>query len=223
MRILLVEDDPSLSEFLARVLSEESFTCTVVETAHDALASVLDTTYDVVILDWMLPDGDGLSVCAGIRAAGRITPILMLTARGEVPDRVAGLRAGADDYLVKPFEVDELLARIEALVRRVQRTATLRIGPLEIDRLQRRASAAGASFDLTLREFDFLLRLAVEDGRPVDRATLLASVWSLRFDPGSGVLDVLVSRLRDKLGAHAPMLQTVRGVGYRLVPAPLHE
>jgi len=216
VNVLLVEDDPSLAEFLSRVLLEEGATCTACGTLAAARAASRGGAFDVIVLDWMLPDGDGLALCSELRAALDTTPILMLTARGETPDRVVGLRAGADDYLVKPFDVEELLARLDALVRRAAFAASLTVGPLVIDRLMRRATLDGVALDLTLREFDLLLRLAVEAGRTVSRASLLQSVWRLTFDPGSGVLDVHLSRLRDKLGAHAWMVQTVRGAGYRL-------
>ena len=140
----------------------------------------------------------------------------MLTARGETADKVTGLRAGADDYLVKPFELDELLARLEALVRRGKVGVALTVGDLTLDRLSRRAALAGAPLDLTAKEFALLVRLAVDAEKAVERTKLLLDVWQLKFDPGSGVLDVHVSRVRDKLGDRAWMIETVRGTGYRL-------
>lgn len=216
MHALVVEDDPALADFLKRTLRDEGIDCAVAGTIKDALEVTHQRGFDVIVLDWMLPDGDGTTVAQKLRERGATTPILMLTARGEVHDRVTGLKSGADDYLVKPFEIDELLARIEALTRRSSYGATARLGPLEIDRIARKAVVAGEPIDLTGLEFRLLARLAQEGGRPVDRPTLLADVWDLQFDPGSGVVEVHVSRLRDKLADHAWMVETVRGAGYRL-------
>jgi DNA-binding response OmpR family regulator len=215
MRILIVEDDARLGAPLLRVFGEEGAQVELCTTAKAGLRHSAET-FDVILLDWMLPDGDGLGFCDTVRRANVLTPILMLTARAEVPDRVAGLRAGADDYLVKPFEVEELLARVAALVRRSQQLSRLLLGDLVLDRLQRRCSVGGVALDLTAREYELLLRLAAANGAPVPRATLLRDVWRMDFDPGSGVLDVQVSRLREKLGAEAARIETVRGVGYRL-------
>jgi DNA-binding response OmpR family regulator len=216
MHALVVEDDPALADFLQRALRDEGIDSTVAPTVKDALEATAQRGFDIIVLDWMLPDGDGTTVATTLRERGSTTPILMLTARGEVHDRVTGLKSGADDYLVKPFEIDELLARVEALTRRSAYGATARLGPLEIDRIERKAVVDGEAVDLTGLEFRLLARLAQEGGRPVDRPTLLADVWDLKFDPGSGVVEVHVSRLRDKLGEHAWMVETVRGAGYRL-------
>ncbi|HEU4406379.1 MAG TPA: response regulator transcription factor [Polyangiaceae bacterium] len=216
MKVLLVEDDPQLAELLDRVLTEEGHALDLCKTLGEARAKAGAGPYDVVVLDWMLPDGEGLTLCDELRRAGVLTPILMLTARGEVQDRVLGLRTGADDYLVKPFDIDELLARLFALTRRAVPPAVFRHGGLEIDRLAREARVQGRKVDLTQREFALLARLADDVGRAVPRAALFEGVWQLRFDPGSGVLEVHVSRLRDKLGEYAWMVETVRGVGYRL-------
>jgi two-component system, OmpR family, response regulator len=216
VRVLVVEDDPQLSELLGRVLTEEGHTADLCATLGAARAKTGSDAYDVIVLDWMLPDGEGLGLCDELRRARVFTPILMLTARGEVHDRVLGLRTGADDYVVKPFDIDELLARLFALTRRAARPAVWSHGGLEIDRLAREARVQGRRVDLTQREFSLLARLADDVGRPVTRASLFESVWHLHFDPGSGVLEVHVSRLRDKLGEYAWMVETVRGVGYRL-------
>ncbi len=212
----MVEDDPSLSEFLLRVLGDEHHSTACCETGGDALNRAKAESFDAIILDWNLPDLEGVQVADRLRKAEIHTPILMLTARGDVADRVQGLRSGADDYLVKPFEVDELLARIDALARRGKLGAALTVGQLTLDRLSRRATLAGASLDLTAKEFALLVRLAVDAEKPVGRGQILLDVWQLKFDPGSGVLDVHVSRVRDKLGAHSWMIETVRGTGYRL-------
>lgn len=217
MRILIVEDDPGLGALLTRVLREEGASTTLCADAASGLREAREG-YDVIILDWMLPDGDGPTFCESVRKFSKQTPILMLTARGEVRDRVLGLRMGADDYLVKPFEVEELLARIDALTRRNARAARLVVGDLSIDRLERTCTLGGVTLDLTAREFDLLQRLALADGEPVSRAQLLQDVWRMAFDPGSGLLDVQVSRLREKLGKDR--VETVRGIGYRLRRAP---
>jgi DNA-binding response OmpR family regulator len=219
MRVIIVEDDPSLGALLARVLGEERCQITLCTTATAGLRHASET-YDVILLDWMLPDGDGPSFCVSARLANILTPILMLTARGEVHDRVSGLRSGADDYLVKPFEVEELLARLEALVRRSAQIARLVFGDLVIDRVHRHCTLQGAVLDLTVREYELLVRLAAANGDAVSRADLLRDVWRMSFDPGSGVLDVQISRLRDKLGQDASRIETVRGVGYRLRTDP---
>ncbi len=216
MHLLVVEDDPKLSEFLVRVLEDEGHSTAVADTGSSALEQAPPGGFDVILLDWMLPDSSGPEVAQRLRSSGLTTPILMLTARGELSDKVAGLRAGADDYLTKPFDVDELLARVAALSRRGRIGAALEVGPLSLDRMTRRATLQGAPLDLTAKEFALLSRLALAGQEPVPRAAILLDVWQLKFDPGSGVLDVHVSRLRDKLGAMSWMIETVRGVGYRL-------
>jgi|SRR5215216_6063164 len=215
MRILIVEDDPRLGALLLRVFGEEGAEVELCVTAESGLRRA-EEAFDVILLDWMLPDGDGLGFCDTVRRANVRTPILMLTARGEVPDRVAGLRAGADDYLVKPFDLEELLARVAALVRRNRQAGSLLLGDLLIDRLQRRCTIRGVPVDLTAREYELLARLAAANGAAVSRSALLRDVWRIDFDPGSGVLDVQVSRLREKLGKESARIETVRGVGYRL-------
>lgn len=216
VHVLVVEDDPKLAEFLTRVLGDEGHTTVVAADAHSAYERAGKEVFDAIVLDWMLPDGEGPQVAERLRAAEVHAPILMLTARGETSDKVAGLRAGADDYLVKPFEVDELLARLDALVRRGKTGVSLSVGELTLDRLSRRAVLGGTPLDLTAKEFALLVRLAVEAEKPVERAKLLLDVWQLKFDPGSGVLDVHVSRVRDKLADKSWMIETVRGTGYRL-------
>lgn len=214
MRVLIVEDDEKLGELLGRVLREEGATVTWRKTVASGLEEA-PNQHDVIVLDWMLPDGEGIAFCEMARQRGVITPILMLTARGEIEDRVSGLDAGADDYLVKPFELEELLARLNALTRRGKWLSELHFGKVVINRLERRCSVGGRPIELTAREYELLLRLVLAEGEPVSRAALLRDVWKTSFDPGSGVLDVHVSRLRDKLGSEAVHLETVRGVGYR--------
>lgn len=217
MRALIVEDDPGLGDFLSRVLEEEGHVVTLSATLADARSQVALGNSDIVLLDWMLPDGDGVSLCTEMREARNATPILMLTARAEIADRVHGLRAGADDYLVKPFELEELLARIDALIRRCRMLSQLVvIGEVSLDPIARTVSIRDECLELTSKEYGLLLRLATAPNCVVDRATLLADIWNLKFDPQSGILDVHMSRLRDKLGDCAWMIETVRGSGYRL-------
>ncbi|MGA3120356.1 MAG: response regulator transcription factor [Polyangiaceae bacterium] len=216
MKVLILEDDRRQASFLARVLSEEGFAVDGCSSGADAIAQAGGVAYDLILLDWMLPDTDGLSVCREIRRAGGTAPILMLTARSETRERVLGLEAGADDYMGKPFEVDELVARVRALLRRTSGFAAMRYGDLELDRVTRQAKMAGVTLTLTHREYALLVHLLHRAERIVTRSDLLSHVWALRFDPGSNLLDVHISRLRDKLGDRAWMIETVRGVGYRL-------
>lgn len=216
MKILVVEDDTKVSRFLVRVLQEEGYATDECATGERGVEQGRAGGYDLILLDWMLPDIDGLSVCRELRARGVATPILMLTARGETGERVMGLEAGADDYVVKPFEIEELVARVRALLRRSSGFASFRCGDLEIDRIGHRVHLAGRALDLTAREYALLLHLAHRADRVVTRTMLLAQVWGTSFDPGSNLVEVHVSRVRDKLGAHAWMVETVRGAGYRL-------
>jgi two-component system, OmpR family, response regulator len=216
VRILVVEDDQRLARFLERVLAEEGYSVDRCLSGADAVTQARAIGYDVLLLDWMLPDLDGIEVCRQLRRSGSMVPILMLTARDQVSERVLGLDAGADDYLVKPFEVEELLARINALLRRSSGHAQLAVGALVIDRLDRRALVDGKPLDLTARELALLLHLAHRAERIVTKSELLSQVWSIQFDPESNVVEVHMSRLRDKLGAHSWMIETVRGRGYRL-------
>ena len=220
MKVLIVEDDEKVARFIARVLGEEGFVTDLCVSGADAVRQANAVAYDVVLLDWMLPDLDGLAVCRELRRSGTVTPIIMLTARGEVRERVLGLEAGADDYVVKPFEIDELLARIQAVLRRTHGFGRMQLGALEIDRLQRRVILGGRTLDLTAREYMLLLFLAHQADRVVARSELLSQVWATQFDPGSNLVDVHISRLREKLGEHAWMIDTVRGKGYRLRQDP---
>jgi two-component system, OmpR family, response regulator len=215
MRILLVEDDEELSRFLLRVLREEGLDVVPSDCAREALTLLKQQTFQLVVLDRMLPDLDGLAVCTEIRRQSRELPILMLTARGELEDRVSGLDSGADDYVVKPFEVEELLARIRALLRRAA-SPLLVVGPLRLEWRRRSGSIDGTPLELTAREYALLEHLAREPNRVVSRAELLEGIWQTRFDPGTNVVEVYVNRVRNKLGRHAPMLETVKGVGYLL-------
>jgi two-component system OmpR family response regulator len=221
MKILVVEDDRETATYLAKGLNESGYS---VDSAHDGreglfLASSGD--YNAIILDRMLPGMDGLSVLGALRAAEIRTPALILSALGSVDDRVRGLRAGGDDYLVKPFAFSELLARLEALQRRGGGPATttkLRVGDLELDLLTRTVRRGGKPIDVLPREFQLLEYLMRNAGHVVTRTMLLEHVWDYHFDPQTNVIDVHVSRLRQKIdkGFDRPLLHTVRGSGYTL-------
>lgn len=221
MRILVIEDDQETAAYLAKALKE---TGAVVDIAHDGkegLFMAAGETYEALIIDRMLPRLDGLSILRTLRASGNQTPVLILSALGEVDDRVAGLRAGGDDYLVKPFAFVELQARLEALLRRGQGeapTTQLRVGDLELDRLSRKVSRGGQPIELQPREFRLLEYLMRHAGQVVTRTMLLEGVWDYHFDPQTNVIDVHISRLRAKLdrGHDKPLLHTVRGAGYLL-------
>jgi DNA-binding response OmpR family regulator len=215
MRILLVEDDEELSGFLVRVLREEGLDVVRADCAREALSLLTQQAFQLVVLDRMLPDLDGLAVCTEVRRRSLELPVLMLTARGEVEDRVSGLDSGADDYVVKPFEVEELLARIRALLRRAA-SPLIVVGPLRLEWRRRSVSIGGTPLELTAREYALLEHLAREPELVVSRAELLEAVWQTRFDPGTNVVEVYVNRVRNKLGRHARMLETVKGLGYRL-------
>ncbi len=217
MKILVVDDNKKLARFLVRALVEEGYVVDHVGDGSTAVKQIQSLDYDVVVLDWMLPEVDGLSVCRQLRQAGSHVPILMLTARAEVSERIAGLDAGADDYLPKPFDLGEFLARVRALGRRsIGGDMVLRVGPLTLDLAERRAMLDGKRVDLTPREFALLAHLGREAGRVVPRTALLAKVWETSFDPGSNVVEVHIRNVREKLGTHSTMIETVRGVGYRL-------
>ncbi len=214
-RFLIVEDDARQRSVLARALCEDGDAAENVGTIAEARALLRSRQYDLVILDRMLPDGDGVAFCEELRRQGIRIPVLMLTARGELTDRVTGLTNGADAYLVKPFELDELRAMVLALLRRDRFGARFVDGDFVIDFVAREAWSGDRRLDLTPREFALLARLATAAEVAVSRADLLQSVWQLSFDPGSGVLDVHVSHLRAKLETDAWRLETVRGLGYR--------
>ena len=225
MRILLIEDDPQTAEFVARGLRESGHAVDACGDGKEGLLLAMERDYDALVVDRMLPGLDGLAVIRALRAAERRTPVLILSALGEVDDRVEGLHAGGDDYLVKPFAYSELLARLEALVRRGAGQATtpetrLAVGDLELDLLARTVRRAGKPIDLKPREFRLLEVLMRHAGQVVTRTMLLENVWDYRFDPQTNVIDVHVSRLRGKIdkGFDPPLLHTERGVGYVLRP-----
>jgi two-component system OmpR family response regulator len=221
MRVLLVEDDPETRSFVARGLAESGHVVEEAAEGKEGLFLALEGRYDVMVVDRMLPGVDGLSIVEAARNAGRRAPILVLSALGEVDDRVEGLRRGGDDYLVKPFAFSELLARLEALARRgdTEKPETrLRVGDLEVDLLTRSAQRAGRTIALQPKEFKLLEYLMRHAGHVVTRTMLLEKVWGYHFDPQTNVIDVHVSRLRSKIdkGFDRPLLHTVRGAGYVL-------
>jgi DNA-binding response OmpR family regulator len=223
MRILVIEDDRKAARLLAEGLQEERF---VVDVAHsgeagDEMASVND--YDVIVLDWVLPDRDGILVCRDLRERGISTPILMLTARDSLEDRVTGLNTGADDYLTKPFGFSELLARIHALLRRSDstRSVVLRVADLTLDPLSHRVMRGSVAISLTPKEYVILEVLMRHPGQVVSRAALAERVWDVEPETLSNLLDVHVSHLRRKIDVERrpPLLHTVRGGGYMIRPS----
>jgi two-component system OmpR family response regulator len=225
-KILLVEDDPSTADYVAKGLSEAGYVVDRAADGRDGLFHATDGTYAVIILDRMLPGMDGLSVLNALRAAGVGTPVIILSALGSLDERVKGLKAGSDDYLVKPFGFAELLARVEILQRRGAAGAepvatTLSCGDLKMDLLSRKVERAGRRIELQPREFRLLEYLLRSTDQVVSRTMLLEGVWDYHFDPGTNVIDVHISRLRKKIdeGNARPLLHTVRGAGYMLSDA----
>ncbi len=221
-RILLIEDDPRIVAFVKRGLEAEGYPVDVVEDGDRAVAAGSGTGYDVILLDLTLPGMDGTEVCRALRARKVATAILMLTARDLVEDRVDGLRAGADDYLTKPFSFDELLARIEALRRRPpvyqEEVSELEVGSLKLDRDSRTVTRDGRAIELSPREFAMLEFLMVAPGRVRSRPRILEAVWGYSSDPLTNVVEVCMSQLRKKLGDgdDQRLIHTVRGFGYKI-------
>jgi DNA-binding response OmpR family regulator len=220
MRILLVEDDVEAAAVLARGLREHAYAVDVVEDGGAALEAVSANDYDVVVLDWMLPERDGVSVCRAFRGEGLTVPVLMLTARDALVDRIEGLDSGADDYLTKPFELDELLARLRALLRRgpALKPTVLTVGDLRIDTRTRKVERAARPVELTAKEYALLEFLAHRAGEVVGRADISEHVWDADFDAFSNRIEVYVQRLRRKLddGHPVKLIRTRRGEGYTL-------
>jgi two-component system OmpR family response regulator len=221
MKILLAEDDPATAEFIARGLREEGHTVDCLADGRDALSQAMTASYDAMIVDRMLPGLDGLSLVRALRGAKNPVPAIFLTAMGGVDDRIDGLKAGGDDYLVKPFAFGELSARIGAIARRppVQEAETvLRAGDLEMDLIRRTVKRAGQTIDLLPREFSLLEVLLRRKGRVQTRTMLLEEVWGINFDPQTNVVETHVSRLRAKVDKpfDRDLIVTVRGAGYRL-------
>ncbi|WP_225764302.1 response regulator transcription factor [Inquilinus sp. Marseille-Q2685] len=222
MRILVIEDDAQAAQYLTKGLRESGFVVDHAPDGPQGLFLATSETYDAMIVDRMLPGMDGLLIVETIRRNGNQTPVLFLSAMGQVDDRVRGLRAGGDDYLTKPYAFTELLARLEALLRRGAAPAAaqteLQIGDLKMDLLSRSVTRSGRKIDLQQREFQILEYLMRHSGQVVTRTMLLENVWNYHFDPQTNVIDVHISRLRQKIDRDfdTPLLQTVRGAGYCL-------
>jgi two-component system OmpR family response regulator len=221
MRILVAEDDDVIAGFVAQGLREAGFVVDVAATGPDGLKKAMAGGYDAAVIDVMLPGLDGLALIEELRKKKVVTPVLILSARHTVDDRVRGLQAGGDDYLTKPFAFAELLARVQALLRRAGGTpepTRLVLGDLSLDLLSRKVERAGSVLDLRPREFALLEYLMRHPGRVLSKTMILSHVWGYSFDPGTNVVDVLVSRLRDKVdeGFATKLIHTVRGAGYVL-------
>jgi two-component system, OmpR family, response regulator len=228
MRLLLVEDDPKIASFVARGLKEAGFVVDHAADGAEGLHLALAGNYDAAIVDLMLPELDGLSLIREVRRTQRKTPIIVLSAKREVEERVRCLQAGSDDYLVKPFAFSELLARVQALLRRASEASVsavdatrLVVGDLELDYVKRTVIRANQKIELQPREFSLLEYLMRNAGRPISKTLILEHVWDYHFDPQTNVVDVLVCRLRSKLDRdfETPLLHTLRGVGYVLKTA----
>ena len=220
MRILLIEDERKVASFIARALRENSYAVDVAETGEKGLEQAIDVTYDAILLDVRLPGMSGLEVCRELRQQGIEAPVLMLTARGLVEHRVAGLDAGADDYLAKPFALAELLARVRALVRRGFHggNAKLKYADLALDRHRRRATRGAEIIPLTVKEFALLELFLLHAPELVTRSEIIEHVWDCHFDSETNLVEVYINRLRQKIDDNRPakLIHTVRGVGYRL-------
>ncbi|HUZ06825.1 MAG TPA: response regulator transcription factor [Candidatus Paceibacterota bacterium] len=224
MRVLVVEDEKKTASFVRKALQSEGFAVDVCHNGDDALGAARTTPFDGIVLDIMLPGRDGLSVLRQLRESKNVTPVLLLSARGEVNERVEGLDAGADDYLPKPFELVELVARVRALTRRGAETKStvLRVADLALDTLTRQAQRGETNIELTAREYRLLEFLMRSAGRLCGRMMILEKVWDYGFDPGTNLVDVYVRRLREKIDADfdPKLLHTVRGAGYMLKETP---
>ncbi len=218
MRVLIVEDDIETQSYVSHGLMEAGHSVEASATGADGLLRARRGGYDLFIVDRMVPELDGLSLVKAIRSAGIATPVLMLTAMGAVADRVDGLEAGADDYLVKPFSFAELSARVNALARRppLQADTKLVVGDLVLDRLQRLVRRGETQIDLQAREFQLLELMMLNAGRVVTRTMMLEGVWNFRFDPGTNIVETHMSRIRSKIdrGGDSPLIHTIRGEGY---------
>lgn len=224
MHVLLIEDDPRVADHVTKGLREAGHIVDAAADGREGLLRAAADSFDVIVLDRMLPQVDGLKILQTIRATGDATPVLILSALGDVDERIRGLRAGGDDYLPKPFALSELIARVEVLGRRgpaIAEATELKSGDLVIDLLGRTVTRAGRRIDLTQREFRIVEYLVRSAGRVVTRSMLLEHVWDYAFDPQTNIIDQHVSRLRQKLdrGFDTPLIETVRGTGYVVRPA----
>lgn len=220
MKILIIEDDSAVSNYVIKGMKEAGHAIDHAADGKEGLFLATTESYDVLIIDRMLPELDGLTIIQTLRGSGNVTPVLILSALGDVDDKVRGLRAGSDDYLVKPFAFMELLARIEVLGRRKEplassQTTRLSVGSVTMDLLSRKVQCSGKTIDLQGREFRLLEYLLKHKGQVVTRTMLLEAVWEYHFDPQTNVIDVHISRLRKKIGdEHGNIIKTVRGAGY---------
>ena len=220
MKILLIEDEQRIADFVCSGFREQGFVVEHCDNGNNGFARASEGVYDVIVLDIMLPGRDGLSILKGIRKAGNVTPVILLTARNELDDRVDGLNLGADDYLAKPFFVEELIARVHSLLRRVsgERQNVLAVGDLRLDRITREVTWKDQAVDMTGREFNLIEYLMRSPGRVFTRTQILEHVWGYDFDPSTNVVDVCIQRIRKKIsgiGSDTTFIESVRGVGYR--------
>jgi DNA-binding response OmpR family regulator len=220
LKVLLVEDEQKIADFVISGLAERGMQVTHCDNGNSGLAAACEGRFDAIVLDIMLPGRDGMSVLKALRSAGVVTPLILLTARNELGDRLDGLSLGADDYLAKPFYVEELVARILALRRRLagDRQNQVQVGHLKLDRISRRAICEGQEVELTTREFSLLEYLMRSEGQIFNRRQILEQVWGYDFDPSTNVVDVCIKRLRGKLASIDPqgasLIEAVRGAGY---------
>jgi two-component system, OmpR family, response regulator len=219
MKLLYVEDETKIADFVRAGLKEQGFVVDYCDNGNDGYAYALEREYDVIILDIMVPGKDGLAILKGLRQQGRNDPVILLTARNELDDRLAGLNLGADDYLSKPFFVEELVARIHAVLRRFsgERQNFLQVGALNLDRITREVTCSGQTVELTTREFNLLEYLMRSPGRVFTRTQIMEHVWGYDFNPNTNVVDVCIQRIRKKIDplAGQGLIESVRGVGYR--------
>jgi DNA-binding response OmpR family regulator len=228
MKVLLVEDEMKIADFICAGFKEQGFVVDHCADGTEGYAHASNGSYDVIVLDIMLPGRDGLSILKGLRKEGNATPVILLTARNELDDRVEGLNLGADDYLAKPFFVEELIARTHALVRRIsgERQNILAVGDLQLDRITREVTWCKQTVDLTGREFNLIEYLMRSPGRVFTRTQILEHVWGYDFDPSTNVVDVCIQRIRKKIASIAAVaegespIESVRGVGYRFRKLP---
>lgn len=218
MKILVVEDEKKIASFIGKGLVEAGFEVEVCHDGDEGFRLALEHRFDAVVLDIMLPGRDGLSILKQLRTRRNAVPVILVTARGELDERVEGLQLGADDYLTKPFFVEELIARLHAVTRRARPEGLniVEIGPVRLDLMSRQVYCGEIELVLTAREFSLLEYLARSPGRVYTRTQILERVWNYDFDPSTNIVDVYIRRLRQKLGHHRDCLETVRGVGYRL-------
>lgn len=218
MRVLIVEDEVKIASFLERGLREVGFNVVVGRDGDEGYHLARTEEFDVIVLDIMLPGRDGLSILKQLRAQRNAVPVIILTARSELDEKLLGLDLGADDYLTKPFYIEELIARIHAVVRRLTRDqlSVIAVRDLRVNLLTREVIRGETSVDLTVREFSLLEYLSRSPGRVLTRTQILEHVWGYNFDPGTNIVDVYVRRLRKKLDDNGTLIQTVRGVGYRM-------